>query len=545
MDASSPPTQDTQKSFDVVKKKKYGKAVNDEVDIFEQEAWGAADVRPAKKKASKGKGKAKEILPIDDGEEELSDVSEMKMGPPRGVKKYLSGAATKASSMKPRSRKLDTATTSSPLPPTGFVKPRKSKPSPSRFRSSPPLYDETLPIPITKRHPATAEDESDDSHEALQYPESPGQLAYMDPLFLPDTEDPLDFLPPSDPRPQQAGSDDDLFDLDDIQPQLSPEAQTEEPLADAFSPEVPETQSQESSNAPSEPKHTAKILIARPMPSSVPASPNHNLNHQDRTPKHTSPATASSTLPPIVKSHHGKTKSLGPIPRVDPSTFHPHLPTSSPRPQTPDGDEQAEAEVPLSSIEQFSPEKSGEKRVESIGNWGDTSQMDMVMSDDDALRARGHELAYNMHQRRERERARTKELEGEKTKKLLSDLIKTYAKESEPELDHNVDMEEASIVQEMEDTFLDLSGGGDEGDVPPHMHLAQEEEESTQDLLREQELLAQQLAHNSESRQQGWDVVRLTNVCAPFCPLPLQADIAWSSHHILIATGMKAPAKIH
>lgn len=160
-----------------------------------------------------------------------------------------------------------------------------------------------------------------------------------------------------------------------------------------------------------------------------------------------------------------------------------------------DQDDPIEMEAPLSSIESFGSvekTKNGDSRkLESIRNWGTDGDgstqksRDTIFSDDDALKARGQELA-DMRQV-ERERIREREREKEKGKRPLSEVIKGASKEPESQLElRRVD---ELIVQEMENAYVDLSGGGDDREDLQALPIPQEEEESTQDLDLEREQL--------------------------------------------------------
>ena len=182
-------------------------------------------------------------------------------------------------------------------------------------------------------------------------------------------------------------------------------------------------------------------------------------------------------------------KPLRPVPQLSPSTFRPHLPAST---LSQYQDDPIEMDGPPSSIESFgSPEKKSvdSRKLESIRNWGEDGDettersRDTILTDDQALRARGQELV----DMRQMERALKRE--KNKSKRPLSEVIKRAGMEpeSQPELERE---EESIIVQEMEDAYVDLSGGGDDWEGSQVLPVPQEEEESTQDLELEKQRLA-------------------------------------------------------
>jgi len=494
-DDKQPLQEEPQESYEVIQKKKYGKVVPNE-DDFKEEAR-AAKVIPMKSKG-KGKGRSKERPESEIGDE-VPIVPSVNMGPPPGIKKN----SKMTRSISQSHSKFET------LPPLKLTtKPKKSKPSPNRFRSSP--FAAKLPTKAVKQLAQT----NDDAYMDLGYPDLPEQQQH-DSLFMPGSDDGYNdavHRSPAAPQTQNAPSEDGLIDFDEIpQPPSRPQPQTRSPSFEGrsafteqtpepepaqhrgfnFSPEVPETQEMESSNAQpgvEDPKSDnllrgpQEVSPAKATPSKLggsrKSSPSivSSMSISESKPiGSTDPVVVTSTSIPIatVESPQ-KSKPLHPIPQISPSTFHPHLPV-----QAPTNDEVMEVPSPPSSIDYFSSPEKGQtqksRRLESINNWGShegvsgNSRTETILNSDDALRARGQELTDN--ESRERE----------KTTGILSDFIGGSSGGSEFEPSR---MDEALLVQEMEDAYVDLSGyGGQEREESPP--LAQEE--STQDL--EPELL--------------------------------------------------------
>ncbi|KAF7969471.1 hypothetical protein HWV62_27259 [Athelia sp. TMB] len=487
---SQEPTQDTQESFDVGMKK-FGKAVAPLADEFEEEAWGAAVVKPAKGKAST-KPKPPDIP--ESGDEDEGPPPNSKAGPPRGVKK------TKASSMKPRSRPRSNAPTTPLSPPSNQShKSKHSKPTSHEPRMSPtnPLYRETTPHPRRNRPSMTVEVEIDGDHESEEELQHAGPSGHEQAPLV-STEDDEGGLvdqsehPLSNPADLEGESHpEESFDEPHYERAPSQDAQMDQALLDSPSPEVPETQSQEPPKATSAPVAIEQASSTRARSASrsqTGSPPRASTSHSTST--HPSRRTAAA-------NGNEKNKALGPIPRVSPSIIRSYHRLSSPRLSTPEP-EVVEPDVPLSSIEEFSPAKPKSKQADSIRTWDGSSQRDATTANDGTLRTRGQELAREIQQRRVAEN-------GKKTRRPLADLIMTYSSEPENNV-HNENTMEDSVVQEMEDEFFDLSGGGEDQEPIP-THMRHEEEESTQDILRERQVLLDQLALlRSQSQEQDHDM---------------------------------------
>jgi hypothetical protein len=389
---------------------------------------------------------------------------------------------------------------------------------------------------------------------SLGYPDLPEQQQ-QDSLFLPGSDDGYgeQAQPPAASKMSKTTTVDEHIDFDEIpqppaRPPLRPPpavgspASTELPVAEleldpppprglVFSSEVPETQSQQSSNlqcSVDEPRQVSvlpspkrgsstdaalsKPEISRKSSSSAPSSPLKSRSNS-KAPTQPVVASTSNAVPAIdLNSRPKKSKPLGPVPQVSPSQFHPHLPVSMSIP--PPGDGEAASASPLSSIGSFSsPEKQktqDSRQLESIKNWGDnegasrSSQRDTILGSDDALRAQEQGLADSEREKRQSEWKIARD-SREKAKIILSDLAKPRDRESEFDLDQT---EESIIVQKMVDAYVDLSGGGaEEEEEPLFVPLAQEEEESTQDLERERhERMRQQAGEDSVQQRttNGW-----------------------------------------
>jgi len=217
---------------------------------------------------------------------------------------------------------------------------------------------------------------------------------------------------------------------------------------------------------------------------------------------------ASSPNKPSVDRNR---KPLRPVPVITPSSFRPHLPSSLPfstLEQYPEID--MELEDLMSSIEQFSSPEKGQARPKVRVEKKKISNV----NDGDDIRTRGQELAEVA--KLERQRLREEE---KGPKKTLSDLLNGKDKAKGNEIGPFIAGQEnfvewdtldpghpgddgggrdSKIVQEMEDAYVDLNGGGDATEAIDSLSfsqeennarliLRQEEEESTQDLLRDAE----------------------------------------------------------
>jgi hypothetical protein len=491
-----PPESQEQESYEVVPKKKFGKALPDE-DNLEEEAWGDAAIVPVQAKVE-GKREGKDIP--EQEENRGWDVPLSKMGPPIGVKKN-SITTTKSKTKSTSSSRSHSR--SEILPPlTITMDPKKPKPSPNRFRASPVSMD-------------------------LGYPEFPVEHQHDNSLFLPGADD--GYGEPELPKQpvKDTVSADDIIGGDDVseptfqhQPQtpsfeelpavIGPSASLPQPGSAGgldLSPEVPETQSQESSGAPSgvevpvqdtaslEPESQrfsqADVAASSPGTSRMSSSPTGSSRSKAKSkskpgdPKQ--PVASTSTSVPVSATE--PSKPLHPLPQIPPSIFHPHLPVPQPT-NIPSPDLEVTMESPPSSIDYFSsPEKPRTRDNRQLDHWDNSgvdgnSLRDTIISSDGSLRPGEHELVHNEPDNRRTEKEIS---EGDKVNSALSDIINnTSCPEAEFESDR---IDESIIAQEMEDAYVDLSGGnGGEEELEVHaMPLAQEEEESTQDLQLERE----------------------------------------------------------
>jgi hypothetical protein len=180
-------------------------------------------------------------------------------------------------------------------------------------------------------------------------------------------------------------------------------------------------------------------------------------------------------------------RSLGPLPQVSPSKFLPHLPTSSIQNDEVVNLDDQDLDYPLSSIEQFSSplkptndEANGRKEVRN----GDIRNGD--------IRKRGEELAAIAAANRLQEEGRQK-VEKRKLEEVLSEGMSPRMETSSQTGEDDI------IAQEMEEAYVDLSGGEGiadtqeetQGHLPQGMTedmivaLREEVEESSQDLSTE------------------------------------------------------------
>ena len=273
------------------------------------------------------------------------------------------------------------------------------------------------------------------------------------------------------------------------------------------------------------------------------------------------------------------TKPFGPIRKISPSVFKAHLPPSSlPESITEstegDGDDSVERAKSQNeeddSIEQFeSPVKgigSGEKRV-GILNLATRQEKDKQRAKESAsdiwdsdLNHRGRELA-EAARKREKERLRAEETSALPASTSTKPTPQAENALSPPDIilppeDTN------SIVQQMENAYVDLSGGiredqvelaVDSNDVDMDtgtgtgiveqpldpIHLRQEEEESTQDLRMELDLYQQQ--QGAGVKQSGDLVARVRDDSAD--PLPvIQIDSQPVTEAMLEADTQKSHA---
>lgn len=498
---STSPKRTPQKTHAAIQQhRKSKKKKEDEPE--EEEVLTAAVIIPLK---SKHKTKGKQSAEVIDDD---SQIPITKMGPPRGAKKRSSRSKSYSNSISQTGSK---ANDDYPRNAKSEVQKPVSTHTPSPLPQTPPK--------ITKESTSSIDD---DERMGLAYPDSTElQLLQFpeDSLFTPGPDDGYDeneepgAASPIIPRPSSQSGDEDLEDNYRGQMKLG-------------SPEVPETQSQESGNdvaGGSPPSIPTPVALARPSTPIHPSWPKSNVNG--------SPASASAPSSPAVSflktppRRTGVPRELRRVPYVSPSAFHPHLPSSSVHDRSPSvevDEADVEADAPLSSIEDFSPEKSIDhgKPVDSIKNWGDhtQSQLDTIMVSDDDLRARGQELVDNEYKKKERE---GKKKEKGKIRRSLSEVLKAVSREPESQPDPILTLGsmDESAVQDMEDLYVDLNGGGGEGlDTSlEYLPMAQEEEESTQDLLMEREELARQLAavNDGESNDDGFDQDSHEDVCFP------------------------------
>jgi hypothetical protein len=147
-------------------------------------------------------------------------------------------------------------------------------------------------------------------------------------------------------------------------------------------------------------------------------------------------------------------KTLRPLPAVTPSKFAPYLPQS---------------EAPMSSIEDFSPDNTRSTQGKNVtGETDDIAREDNLT--DNLLKQRGLELAdqASMVQRRERKRTGVvrRHLNTTTTSTSLMNDIPLSSDSNRP-TSREHQQTDKDLLQEMEDTYVDLSGGYPE-DISMH-----------------------------------------------------------------------------
>lgn len=242
---SPSPVRTARESFEVNKKKRRNVAPAE--DEFEEETWGAAKIIPAK---GKGKGKEKDIS-VESREEEESEVPVTKMGPPRGVKKNSVKYKSKSKSSSRSDSKIDEANSNFPSKvPRLTSMPKESKPPANRFRASLNARLYTDEVPTRPKSKAVSPAEDDDESMDLGYPElAEPQEQRAIPLFTPGSDDGYEdenepeLQLPSSPSSSIPHTPDDGTDFEDA---FEPQSYAAE--HGGLSPDVPETQSQDSDN---------------------------------------------------------------------------------------------------------------------------------------------------------------------------------------------------------------------------------------------------------------------------------------------------------
>ena len=316
----------------------------------------------------------------------------------------------------------------------------------------------------------------------------------------------------------------------DITPNPAPEPPTHSYDNDIV-PETDQSQSQELKlpiAGPSTPKNSSAITRQGSLKS--------RMKPRTRTPS--SPFGAKP-------STNNKDRPLRPIPMLSPSTFHPllsipeldsSLPDSIIEPAERSGDAE-DLEAPMSSIEEFdSPVKDPKKRTTLVLKGKGRARSKSTASNvsgresaseiwDSQVVQRGQAIA---------EAAKKKKNNGfdvpSRPKRTVEEILAAVAAAatskrrhgSTAEADEDEDMadlstvpvppasgppvidEESITVQEMEATYIDLSGGSGEPPIDP-VQLRQEEEESTQDLMLElNQVQEQQRGMDSIDLEGGW-----------------------------------------
>ncbi|TFK33475.1 hypothetical protein BDQ12DRAFT_738787 [Crucibulum laeve] len=249
---------------------------------------------------------------------------------------------------------------------------------------------------------------------------------------------------------------------------------------------------------PTTPPRTSIISKMKPRTPASAGGSRRSIVHDEHAPR------SHAAAPPA------RSKPLGPIPVLSPSRFHPHLPSSSVPPSSTINTTEDIPASSLDSIEDFdSPEKRSTSHAKGKGRPVDRHSRSSSMDDAaDLIQAevlrKGIELAEAAKERRRRERGvepkqklSLVDLAPSSRKKHKEKLLILRRQEEvvEPEIQNPDDSIESVVMQEMEDAFVDLSGGVtqsddvymDEGTGVARLLVRHEEEENTQDIMKDME----------------------------------------------------------
>ena len=460
-------TEMLREGCEVQPKKKFKRKLPQESILgkFEDEVRSAAKVIKVKdrmkkrspvkqKEQEKGKFLADLESELDElDEEEYPQPTPIKTDPPRGVPK--DSTPTKKQRISSVNGKQK-AISNPPLDP---------------FRRSPTSLreDQTPPKRVKPEDGLVVISEPDPEDEIeLTYPDGDGydqasqNFDHQDPPLLPSSDDSDEHVncrtlsPSSSPPPIPHPNSDDVFtNFDTHQPHPPKRGH------DDLSEEVPATQSQELEDAATatalrdgvatEPELEGGLRGIASLKS--PSTPNLHKSkakqlqeNRTSTPKPDSPPQSS--------------KPLFPVPQMSPSVFYPHLPPSVTRGAL--EDDEIELDNPPSTIEYFTPsDKPKRKEAEKSESIKTASSQ----WSDAALRAQRQNLVVQAQR-------------GKGKARLPRDVILEWSSSKSETQTDQVIVDEARI-QEMEDRYVDLSGGVDQDSTKP---VPQEEEESTQDL---------------------------------------------------------------
>ncbi|KAG5653215.1 hypothetical protein H0H81_001692 [Sphagnurus paluster] len=229
---------------------------------------------------------------------------------------------------------------------------------------------------------------------------------------------------------------------------------------------------------------------------------------------------------PVLRSRSGSNRSvaLHPIPQLSPSTFTAHLRSSSVgRAADGDQDEEADADGLMSSIEQFSsPEKEGRSRikgkrrlVKGKGRAVDSdaeveAETESVTDQDDdtqgqfetTVRERGKVLADRAREERLRQQG-TVASSGERNRQTLNELLGVRPK-SRQKREKAKRRENQKILRLRQNKQHPST----ETQLQQIAMLREEEEESTQDLLKEAEDMR---PLEDVEMNNGWDIEHRTD----------------------------------
>lgn len=259
---------------------------------------------------------------------------------------------------------------------------------------------------------------------------------------------------------------------------------------------VPETEPENTESQESRPEASAG---AQPL---TPARPTLKSKMKPKTPGGSKTSVIDDNPhSPYFAAAEPNTRNvkLAPIPVISPSTFAPLLPSSNINNST---IESADAEdEPMSSIEQFdSPVKSSQLTKDPVLS-GIYSEIDKGW---ELVNKKGEMMAENAR----KERLRVEKMDI-RTKISLDNIVKVApSTKGKEKLATSTDQFDSAAAQELEDAYVDLSGGaimdaGESQDPAQTEHpefLREEEEESTQDIIQEME----SRRHMSDADVVGW-----------------------------------------
>jgi hypothetical protein len=460
---------------------------------------------------------SEELKTQSEEEVEAAISSPAKVGPPRGAKRQgkrkLASPSKPFERVKPRKGDDDTVAEES----RGRSHSKSSSGSPPSMQMA-PVNDHTVP-PVRPRQISIPKS----MHGSPHSPElSPGARARLE-LFDRMMSDPSQSeIPPSLADVYTNVADD--MNCDSYDPPNPPPASHSKPKPSILDPSngliVPETESSGNSQSQSQP--FPKPTTAQPPQVHEQPSLRKNLDLPAIAIIPVSTASSSIASEEIIppqrpsKPHPVKRIPIArksvpikalykPVPQLSPNTFRSKLNQHS---------RVADAEAPPSSIESFPSPKRGDKgrrkAMEDDELRSDSSGEEQEQENgrrgtrmtDSELRTRGKELFDQAQHRRELEREKTN---AAKRLKNVGDIVKARHPSSTRDgmslpLTGEVDNALESVVQEMEDVFVDFGGDGNSTTMDTLEHsdkkvlteeeravlriqLRQEDEENTQEAM--------------------------------------------------------------